>query len=167
MSKTATYAKIATTTLGSSTSSYTFSSIPSTYTDLVLISSDTNAGSDYAFVRFNSDSGANYSGTQLDGSGSAASSGRLTRSSGSPFSNGIYIGQAVNAQNTRIINIMDYANTTTLKTVLIRPSLTTYVSAYVGLWNSTAAINSITLTANSTTFTAGSTFTLYGIQAVN
>jgi hypothetical protein len=115
-------------------------------------------------MRFNSDSGANYSGTQLDASGSAVSTGRLTRSSGSPFSNGIYIGQAVNARNTRIINIMNYSNSTTLKTVLIRPSLSTFVSVYVGLWNSTAAITSITLTtANS--FSTGSTFTLYGIAA--
>ena len=160
-----TYTPIATTTLGSAQAAYTFSSIPSTYTDLVLISSDVNAGADYAFIRFNSDSGANYSGTLLDGSGSAASSGRLTNGSGSPFANGIYIGQTVNAQNTRIINIMNYANTTTLKTVLTRSSLTTFVSAYVGLWNNTAAITSITLTANGTTFSTGSTFTLYGIAA--
>lgn len=162
----ATYEPIATTTLGSAVTSYTFSSIPSTYTDLVLISQDTSAASNYGFIQFNSDTGANYSDTMLNGDGSSASSGRLTRTSGAPFSNGIYFGNVNNTPNLRIMNIMNYSNTTTLKTVLSRNQFNSaFTSAYVGLWNSTAAINSITLTATGTTFSVGSTFTLYGIKA--
>ena len=52
---TATYEKIATTTLGSSQASVTFSSISGSYTDLVLISDSTVAsGSDGVRLRFNS-----------------------------------------------------------------------------------------------------------------
>jgi hypothetical protein len=82
-----TYTPIATTTLGSSTSSYTFSSIPQTYTDLVLIVSGYGAASDGNSIvcrvgNGTVDSGTNYSTTRLSGSGSSASSGR---SSGSDF----------------------------------------------------------------------------------
>ena len=60
---------------------------------------------------------------------------------------------------------MNYANTTTFKTYLARYNATsTQLSDEVALWRSTAAINSITLTAVSANFNAGSTFTLYGIK---
>ena len=39
------------------------------------------------------------------------------------------------------------------------------VETTVGLWRSTAAINTITLSANADTFAAGTTATLYGIKA--
>jgi hypothetical protein len=43
---------------------------------------------------------------------------------------------------------------------------TNEVSAAVGLWRSTSAINSITiLTSNAATFPTSTTFTLYGIEA--
>jgi hypothetical protein len=60
---------------------------------------------------------------------------------------------------------MNYANTSTYKTVLTRSNKYDRVGAIVGLWRSTAAINSITLTAYSNTYAIGSTFTLYGIAA--
>ena len=64
MSKTATYALIERQTLGSATSTVTFSSIPGTYTDLIIISSALSAGtSETIMMRFNSDSGNNYSFT--------------------------------------------------------------------------------------------------------
>jgi hypothetical protein len=62
---------------------------------------------------------------------------------------------------------MNYANTTTQKTILNRHGyvLGSNITRYaVGLWRSTAAITSITFTpANG--FEAGTNFTLYGILA--
>ena len=158
-----TYTPIATTTLGSAAASYTFSSIPSTYTDLVLIASvKTVSGDDGISLRYNSDSGSNYSWIYLLGNGSAAASGRNANDSK------VQVGN-VNATDfsPSIVNIQNYANTTTFKTSVSRTSLAgNYVIAYTGLWRNTAAINSIQILHNSgSNFLIGSTFTLYGIAA--
>jgi hypothetical protein len=73
-----TYEAIATQTLGSAAASVTFSSIPSTYTDLVLVcnfetSSNAIAG---VYIQFNGDTSTNYSSTNLIGNGSTAESSR-------------------------------------------------------------------------------------------
>jgi hypothetical protein len=156
-----TYTPIATTTLGSSAASYTFSSIPSTYTDLVLVASiKYTVSGDYTKLTFNADTASNYSSTYLLGNGSAASSGRTSSVTS--------INVAYDANNetfTDIFNIQNYSNATTNKTILNRHSVAgTRVEALVGLWRSTAAISSVVLTAN-TGYSAGTTFTLYGILA--
>ena len=72
-----TYEPIATTTLGSTAATITFSSIPATYTDLrIALVGSLSGGGNYGNLRFNSDSGSNYSVTILRGNGSAASSAR-------------------------------------------------------------------------------------------
>lgn len=157
-----TYEPIATTTLGSAAASYTFSSIPNTYTDLVLviIGATTDTGVSNLEIQFNGDTGSNYSSTRLLGDGSSASSGRLSNSSYS------MIGDVNNNQFVSINNIMNYANTTTYKTHISRTgSAANYLGAYVGLWRSTAAINSVTIKRSGTTITAGTTLSLYGIKA--
>ena len=156
-----TYTPIATTTLGSSATSYTFSSIPSTYTDLVLVASiKYTVSGDYTKLTFNGDTASNYSSTYIIGNGSAASSGRTSSVTS--------INVAYDANNetfTDLFSIQNYSNTTTYKTVLNRHSVAgTRVEALVGLWRSTSAISSLTLTAN-TGYAAGCQFTLYGIQA--
>ena len=163
-----TYTPIATTTVsGSSTTSYTFSSIPSTYTDLVLI---TNSGvtAGQSLIRVNSDSGSNYSYTWMDGNGTSAGSSRATSRTG------LYInwdGETNAIQNTGIFHFMNYANTTTYKTILWRAGdSATSTIANVALWrgstgSATQAINSITIQSSSGNFIANSTFTLYGILA--
>ncbi len=66
---------------------------------------------------------------------------------------------------TEHINVMNYSNTTTYKTILSRSS-DLYTEASVNLWRNTAAITSIIIGAQGAyTFSAGSTFTLYGIKA--
>jgi len=79
-----TYTPIATTTLGSTTASYTFSSIPSTYTDLVLVvigeAYFTSTNYINTGVQFNSDTGSNYAAHYLIGNGSSVSSGATTTS---------------------------------------------------------------------------------------
>lgn len=163
---TITYDKIATTTLGSA-ATVTFSSIPGTYTDLVLISSAKNssgAGGTYQIV-INSDTGSNYSATYLQGTGSAANSGRFTNNTVA------YVSRSADASGSEyslgIVNFMNYANTTTFKTLLSRgneASATTI--ALVNLWRSTSAITSINIEQpGGGNFAAGCSFTLYGIKA--
>jgi prophage DNA circulation protein len=60
---------------------------------------------------------------------------------------------------------MDYANTTTNKTILSRSNnVANLVQTTVSMWRSTAAITSILVYANGT-YPIGATFKLYGIEA--
>ena len=160
-----TYEPIATNTLASATSDITFSSISGTYTDLVLVAMPIGGGGNDCLVRLNSDSGTNYSNTFLYGSGTAAASGR---GSNNTSLRGNITSMDTGEINNMIMSIQNYSNTTTYKTVLNRyNSVQTgkYVTASVGLWRSTAAITSVTITtAGSGNFAIGSTFTLYGIK---
>ena len=161
-----TYTPIATTTVsGSSTTTYTFSSIPSTYTDLILVSSAQMSGTGTTgSFRFNGDTGSNYSFTYLYGNGTSAASGRQSNQTA-----GIWDSWADRLSNTMfetdILHIMNYSNTTTYKTALSRSNSSVTTEAAVNLWRSTAAINSLTVYISTGNFVAGSTFTLYGIQA--
>jgi hypothetical protein len=165
----ATYEPISTQTLGSAVQTVTFSSIPSTYTDLVVVVNAFSSVGGDLYVSFNGDSAANYSRTIMWGDGTSAGSLRNTRADGYGFIILTYYGSVTTTQGGSVhtVNIMNYSNTTTNKTVLARPSSAgSGVDASVGMWNSTAAITSMTFDLASTrTFSAGSTFTLYGIKA--
>ena len=162
-----TYTPIATTTLGSAAASYTFSSIPSTYTDLVcVIAAAGSIGTDIA-INYNGDTGTNYSETILYGTGSAAGSVRETNTT-RPLLD-YYGGLSTTLGNqVTIVNIMNYSNTTTYKTALSRSNQAgSGVDAGVVLWRNTAAITSVTIktTAGGANLAIGSVLTLYGIQA--
>ena len=156
-----TYVALATETLTSAQASVTFSSISGAYTDLVLVMSGKIVSGGYIAipVTFNGDTGYNYSRTYLYGDGSAAYSGRATGqpSMALPYWDSGYIA-------TTILNIMNYSNSTTYKTVLNRNSTNATTTAEVGLWRSTAAITSIVITP-ALNFASGSTFQLFGIAA--
>lgn len=156
----ATYEPIATNTLGSDTASVTFSSIPSTYTDLVLVSNyRLNTGDNFLILRFNSDTGSNYSFTNFYSEGTAAASDRATSQTSAR------IGFYGSAQSNSIVNIMNYSNTTTNKTAISRDNTNTYVITRVNLWRNTSAITSLTILTPGPNITSGSAFTLYGIKA--
>jgi hypothetical protein len=168
---TATYEKIATTTLGSAQNSVTFSSISGSYTDLILV---TDAGAsvisevDMRVGNSSVDTGSNYSYTILSGDGSTATSYRDSNVAfWRPNYNSVY--DNANGKSNHIFQIMNYSNTTTNKTMLYRGNAAAYgVDASVCLWRSTSAINIITLYANvsgTKNFLSGSIFTLYGIKA--
>jgi hypothetical protein len=155
---------IATTTLGSGITTATLSSISSAYTDLVMV---ITRGGDEGSLRmyFNSDTGTNYSTTIIAGTGSAANSVRQSTQN-AILINGVY--GATNANTNTIVQLQNYSNTTTNKTVLSRGTIPDDETvACVGLWRSTAAINSISITAINGTglWLSGSTITLYGIKA--
>jgi len=162
---TATYEPIATTTLGSTTANITFSTIPGTYTDLVLITNLKSTGSGWVglCIQVNGDTGSNYSDTYIYGDGSAAGS---IRDSNAAFTNS---GALSNSNfHGSIFQFMNYANTTTYKTWLCRSGIGTegWLKASVNLWRSTSAITSIKVYhSGGDNLASGSTATLYGIAA--
>lgn len=162
---TPTYTPIARQVLASATNTLTFSSIPNTYTDLVLVTDASFSGYDYLVYQFNGDTGSNYSETPLRGNGSTATSG----GAGNRVFTWTCLQSAANTQFNTVSNFMNYSNTTTNKTLLSRANSNSsgdFVATTAGLWRSTSAINSIrvySLSANN--FNVGSTFTLYGIKA--
>ena len=169
-----TYEAIATTTLGSATSNVTFSSVPSTYTDLVLI---VNGRSDYTsgqyealYMQVNSDTSTNYSATFIMGGEGNATSSRQTSQNQmeiTRFGNS-YLGAT--AFGVSIIQLQNYSNTTTYKTCLGRTVNQPYGYNYTGeticLWRSTAAISTIKVyPALGSNFVANTQVSLYGIKA--
>jgi hypothetical protein len=169
-----TYEPIATYTAPSAQTEINFTSITGTYTDLVLVCNGGMSRNGAAFLmrvgNGSVDTGTNYSETDVYGNGTSAGSARRTsESQWNVFGN---IGSSATVgENTFIMQLMNYSNTTTYKTMLGRasaPSASSFpgTAAAVYLWRSTSAINTIKLLRQSTdTFLTGSTFTLYGIKA--
>ena len=156
---TPTYDLIASNVLSSSASSVTFSSIPATYRDLVLVaeikSPGTLDGGTAALVAFNSNT-TGYSWVRMYGDGSSAGSDTGTDRLIS------YNGYD-NKSSLTIVQIMDYSATDKHKTWLARyNSVNTYAQAQAGRWANTAAIDSVAFSI-ATNFPSGSTFYLYGI----
>jgi hypothetical protein len=156
-----TYDSIASQTLDSAVTSVTFSGIPSTYTDLVLVTSGNTAVNSNTYLQFNGDTSTLYSITRMSSNGSATSA----RTTGATKINldafGFY---TVAVTANKIISIQNYSNTTTFKSVLARANSSSGGDGIVGLYRSTAAITSLTFTSDSA-MQIGSTFSLYGIKA--
>lgn len=172
-----TYEPIATTTLTTSASTISFTSIPSTYTDLklILVLLGTSSGSDFTF-RFNSDTGSNYR-TQIFGASSdpyaSFASGDTTNQTEFLGSKGSTVGASTTIPNLYDINIFSYTSTTMYKTCYwmlsenhnsATASIGGAVGLSVGTWvkSPIAAITSIDLAM--TSFDSGTTATLYGIK---
>ncbi len=159
-----TYEAIATETLTSNTT-VTFTSIPQTYTDLVLVINGLSTvyeGAEYQVGNGSVDTASNYSRVRILGDGSSASSFRTTsdRFLCDGFSTSSSHG------SMQIVHFMNYSNTTTYKTVLFRGNSTqTYLLAQAGLWRNTSAINTIKVLGYGGNLTSGTTISLYGIKA--
>ncbi len=158
----ATYNKIQTYTANGSQTTITFSNIPSTYTDLILLSSGISNG--YFEIRVGNgtiDTSSNYSRTYMYGTGSDVSTQRNTSVDRlyNSFGRTGYIGIS-------IMNFMNYSNTNTYKSMLFRgENPLAYTTMTVGLWRSTSAINIIEIVGGGTAFSDRTTHTLYGIKA--
>ena len=161
------YESIATTTLGSSQATITFSSIPATYTHLQIRGLALNSASVDYVLRYNGDSGSNYRGHVLYGQGSSAVSQQTF--------GGVYTGNdiAFNDGTTYpiafVTDILDYTNTnknTTLRGLYGVDVNGTggQIALVSGLWINTSTVTSITITAVSGTFSQYSSFALYGIK---
>lgn len=156
----ATYEPIATTTLTTS-GTITFSSIPSTYTDLVLVTRLAMSGGSDLDVRLNGDTGNNYSFGTVYGTGSVTGGSHSANLSFMRLDYYGYIGEVIGQIN--IANFQNYSNTSIQKTVIaLGTNASNGVAANVCLWRNTSAINSISILG---TCSSGSTATLYGIKA--
>ena len=159
-----TYEPIATTTLGSAAANITFSSIPSTYTDLRLVCVGTHSTGVSLRVRLNGVSGTSYSTTALNGDGSTATSTRATSSSFWNTSIGASLSTTIPSMIT--LDIFSYAGST-FKTGLSTASQdyngSGVVTRAVHLFRDTTAVSSILINTFDT-LSAGFTATLYGIK---
>lgn len=162
-----TYEKIASTTVGTATSTITFSSIAASWTDLrlVLVGTLSSAGADVR-CRFNSDSATNYSNTTFYGTGTAAGSSRGTNVAQIRL---FWIsGGSTTIPSMSTADIFSYAGST-YKTVLTTEANDFNGSGTVGntvqLWRSTSAITQIDLSLSAGNFNTGFIATLYGIKA--
>lgn len=163
---TPTYTALATVTLGSSASSVTFSSIPATYRDLILvINGGIATGSSNFLIALNSDTtNANYSMVQMSGTGSATES-TVGSGNGTRYLN--YYGFPSTDLNTVITTqIMDYSATDKHKTFLTRSNNAgNGVTALANRWANTAAVTSVQVIGESQNIRTGSTVNLYGVIA--
>jgi len=177
------YDSIATTTVGAGgSSSISFTSIPSTYTHLQVRGIGRTDRADYniddCFIRFNSDTGSNYASHRLNGDffpGTVARAAAYTSQTG--VTNGLLMAGAsapASVFGAGVFDILDYANTNKYKTYRALTGTDTngavagingFVALTSGLWQSTNAITSISITPGAgTIFTQYSTFALYGIK---
>jgi len=161
--------KIAEVTVGSGgVASIDFTSIPGTYTDLMVvfgIRSGRANHSDEVDIKFNGVT-TNLSGRYLSGDGASAGSGSVpvafagysagSTATANTFGNGqVYIPNYSGATAKSFSAEGTGENNATNSSRLI----------FAGLWNSTAAITSLSLYSDSAnTFQQYSTATLYGIQ---
>lgn len=166
----ATYTPISTYTVTGSTSftAINLTSIPSTYTDLVLVidSGVTNAGYSDSDIRMRPNGGGSdiFSETKLYSNGSVGSSNRTS------YSYNLNQGNTGSGRALNTFYFMNYSNTDKYKTVISRTnnSYGGQVRFSAGLIRDTAAISSIFMDLNfqsSNDWSIGSTFTLYGISA--
>lgn len=162
-----TYEPIATQTLSSNQSTVTFSSIPQTYTDLIIIAGNAAGGNASLALQFNGDTGTNYSSTHFVASGTTQ--GYVSYTNSNALQTGYFDYLSSTNTYTGVINIPSYTNSNINKTVLNRGgNLDTGagLGLGVGVWRNTAAITSISLVlANGGSINTGSVFTLYGIAA--
>ena len=173
-----TFQLIASSTVGSGgAANITFSSIASTYTDLIikwsLRSSSTSGNTEYVQVRFNGSAAANYTSRSVFGGGSSAYSG--TRSSQTELWTGTSSFTANNANDTANtfsnaeILIPNYAGSnaksSSIDAVAENNSTTTnQLGMTAGIWTLTSAITSISLFPLSGNWVQYSTAYLYGVK---
>lgn len=166
-----TYVAISTATVGSGGSAnMTFSSIPATFTDLLVKVSargDTSALYGYLVVKINA-STTNYSGKLIYGDNATVGS---TSAPADKWQPGIvnYATATASTFASSEFYIPNYtsANYKSASCDAVGETNTTYVMAYLTaeLWSDTAAITTLTLTPDSGNFVQYSTATLYGIKS--
>jgi len=175
-----TYTLISSNVLSTTTASVTFSSIPSTYTDLVLrVSARNNDTGTWGHLHFqlNGDTTTTYSWTYLSGDGSTAASA----TSGNNTSTRSYYsvdasGATANTFGSAEIYIPSYtaSQNKPISTFGVNETNSAVagdanIAITADLWRNTAAITSIKLGASSNfstvSFVAGSSFYLYGVRS--
>lgn len=171
------YESIATVALTTTTSTITFSSIPSTYKHLqVRIFARSNRGTfpvDDPILRLNGDTGSNYTSHAVYGDGASA-----VAYASAPRTNIIGVGSLASSAGSGwsagVLDILDYTNTNKNTTVRWLQGYDTngtvsgyggFVDLISGSWMNTAAVTSLTLEVDGgRSYTQYSHFALYGIK---
>lgn len=171
---TASFESIASAVGTGSSSSITFSSIPSTYKHLqirgIARTADTTSNtSRYIQIQFNGDTGSNYAWHGLYGNGTSATAEvPLSVPTTYGYQQGLSQSTSTSTMGVFIIDIQDYSSTTRNKTVRSFSGVdfngSGTVDLYSSLWMNTAAVSSITLTSNTGAFATNTSFALYGIK---
>ena len=147
---------LATTTLSGGETSVTFSSIPATYRDLVLVINGSGSAGGSMPVQFNGDSTAsNYYNVYGYGYSSGTDYGAPNNNNFLSWDTG---------ECMAIMQIMDYSATDKHKSVLCRMHRGSYSSVWMlaGRWANTNAITSVSFAPSSGTLNSGLTASLYG-----
>ena len=164
-----TYVLISSATVGAGgTSSIDFTSIPATYTDLLIegsLRTDEAATFSYSFMTFNN-TNTGYSSKWLYGNGSAAGSTSFSTAQT------MDIDAANNTANTFTnfaIYVPNYSGSSNksyfIDSAMEQNGTTAYAELIAGLWSNTSAINRVTFTLSSTfKYAQNSTVYLYGIK---
>ncbi len=166
---------LSSTTISGSAAVFDVASIAGTFNDLLLVASiraNVAGVLDIPVLTFNNDTAANYATNRLKAVTTTAS----VLESNSVA--GLYLGDAPAASGTASafshlqVYVTGYASTSWLKQIkssLVYPTAITTggreLWEVVGLWNSTAAINRVNLSALTTPFTwvVGSQLRIYGV----
>jgi hypothetical protein len=149
----------------------TFSSIPSTYKHLQIRWSGTNIGENYRqnyYVKFNGSTGTPYTWQRIftnAGTPLIIDQGQLAGAMEFGYQNGYQWSSTLTGG---IIDILEYASTSKSKTVrsfsgFSPATIEGNLSIASGMWISTDAITSITISAGEQ-WATGSQFALYGIK---
>jgi len=173
---TPTYTAIATTTLTIATASYTFSSIPQTYSDLVVeatVRSDTAANTTNLLCQVNGQTGNYYDGYYLRTDGASITAARYNKfinpTYAAPVGTMLANSATASTYSIHTINWNGYSQTNTNKTFLARSNATYVTNGITELvtnqYFDTLAISSVKLFPETGNFAAGTTLTLYGIKA--
>jgi hypothetical protein len=163
-----TYTLISSITVGAGgAASMSFTSIPATYSDLIVVwSGRTSSGQPTTNTEiFFNGSGANFSNKYLEGNGTGfTGSGTYPRfigtdsaatSTGSVFSNNmVYIPNYAGSNNKSF----------SADSVAENNAVTTQQTFNAGLWSQSAAITSVTITPATSSYVQYSTAYLYGIS---
>lgn len=167
------FESLATVTVGAGGSStVTFSSISQEYAHLQIRAiAKSHGGSDSLDLTFNGDTGSSqYTYHSLYGSGSSAGSENNRPRANIPTTITLVPSADTNMFAAGVIDILDYTDTNKYTTVRILAGQTVNstsgeaVFLTSGLWMSSSAITSITLTGRSTNIGQYSKFALYGIK---
>jgi hypothetical protein len=155
---TPTYTALATVTLGTATSSVTFSSIPATYRDLIVAIDQPATVESEMCLRLNGDTGSNYLRVWMEGTSGGATSGNQTTN------DRLFLGNFGTVKCILRSNIMDYSATDKHKTLVSRAD-GSGTKATASRWANTAAVTSVTVLMNQNNVPSGTRIDLYGVIA--
>ena len=167
-----TYEFIASYTVTTAENNIVFSSIPQTYTDLVIFGkSRITSSASQCNIRFNGDSSAIYDSQALSNNGgSGLIASRETNRSQIDGAGAIGSSNSTGWFSPNEFQIFNYSDSNKYKTTFTfgmnsdNGNTLDYAGMAVGIWESTAAITSITFVTNGTAFAVGSGWSIYGIK---